>query len=387
MIITSQTATAVRPQLSCLPQTRISEWGRLPDYLYDQHPFVLLAIDELLALATTLTPKEQKQFWALLTAFASRARKVGMCSLGLATDPTYRALGQGGLNYRSQCGRISFRMFQSAGSRAILDQNGAEQLEENQFLALLSEPGVRAGVAANPGDGQLARYLARQAAVVRLPPRWLPGGISSGPQTVAGSPAAAANSGDTRPPINRLPSVGHRGRANVPLPLTASNRADTGSAGGSTTGSSGSNTGSGTGSNGFVTGSSGSGTGSTTPEPVLSPVTPPATPSGTELPEPPPEPPVPSVSPVLSPVTEKKVVTSPRTTLSGPRTGSGAERELVLPIPPFDAGRPPTAAERRVMVQLHEDGLSRNAICHHVYGFKNGRVFAWVREAIDGTAA
>jgi hypothetical protein len=126
-------------------------------------PVCLLAIDELLALAASLTPKEQKQFWALLTAFASRARKVGMCSLGLATDPTYRALGQGGLNYRSQCGRISFRMFQAAGSRAILDQNGAEQLEESQFLALLDKPGVQTGVAANPDDDELARYLHRQA--------------------------------------------------------------------------------------------------------------------------------------------------------------------------------------------------------------------------------
>jgi hypothetical protein len=164
-----------------LRQTHISEWRRLPDRVYQQHPFVLLAIDELLALAASLTPKEQKQFWGLLTAFASRARKVGMCSLGLATDPTYRALGQGGLNYRSQCGRISFRMFQAAGSRAILDQNGAEQLEESQFLALLDKPGVQTGVAANPDDDELARYLhrqARQSGATGLTPRWLPAAVS-----------------------------------------------------------------------------------------------------------------------------------------------------------------------------------------------------------------
>jgi hypothetical protein len=174
-----------------LRDVRVSEWGRLPNQFYAQQPFVLLAIDELLALAATLTPKEQKQFWALLTAFASRARKVGMCSMGLATDPTYRALGQGGLNYRSQCGRISFRMFQAAGSRAILDQNGAEQLEESQFLALLDKPGVQHGVAANPADEELMAFLARQTSRRYPLPRWLPAISSSAPN----------------PPINRLPGA------------------------------------------------------------------------------------------------------------------------------------------------------------------------------------
>ena len=183
-----------------LRDLRVSEWGRLPNDVIRSQPFMLLAIDELLALAATLTPKEQKQFWAMLTAFASRARKVGMSSMGLATDPTYRALGQGGLNYRSQCGRISFRMFQAAGSRAILDQNGAEQLEESQFLALLDAPGVQEGVAANPSDADLASYLTQRGHVAPCPaPYWLPalpdgqaGGGGAGNPTQDQSPVVAA---------------------------------------------------------------------------------------------------------------------------------------------------------------------------------------------------
>jgi hypothetical protein len=68
-----------------------------------------------------------------------------MSSIGLATDPTYRALDQGGSKYRSQCGRVVFRMMQAASSRAILDEGGAEDLAEGQFLALLDQPGLPRG--------------------------------------------------------------------------------------------------------------------------------------------------------------------------------------------------------------------------------------------------
>jgi hypothetical protein len=126
-----------------------------------------------------LTPGEQRAFWGLLAAFASRARKVGMSSVGLATDPTYRALGQGGLNYRSQCGRVSFRMMQAAGSRAVLDEGGAEALDEGQFMALLDRPGVVHGVTANPGDEELGHYLAANPAPGLVRPEWLDGAAST----------------------------------------------------------------------------------------------------------------------------------------------------------------------------------------------------------------
>jgi hypothetical protein len=67
--------------------TRASEWGRLPSTWQMENPPVLLAMDELLALVMLLSPADQRQFWGLIAAFASRARKVGMCSLGLAQIP------------------------------------------------------------------------------------------------------------------------------------------------------------------------------------------------------------------------------------------------------------------------------------------------------------
>ncbi|MCA9938193.1 MAG: hypothetical protein KC418_06100 [Anaerolineales bacterium] len=156
-----------------LREAGVSEWGRMPLATQTERPPVLLAVDELLALVLLLSPAEQRQFWGLLAAFASRARKVGMGSIGLATDPTYRALGQGGLTYRSQCARVSFRVLQAAGSRALLDEGGAEALEDGQFLALLDRPGVVRGMTANPSDEELRMYLMQYAAPVVSAPTWL----------------------------------------------------------------------------------------------------------------------------------------------------------------------------------------------------------------------
>jgi hypothetical protein len=172
-----------------------SEWGRLPLTWQTDNPPVLLAIDELLALVMLLSPTEQRQFWGLIAAFGSRARKVGMCSIGLATDPTYRALGQGGLNYRTQCARISFRVMQSPGSRAILDETGAESLEQGQFMALLGEPGVVRGMTANPSDEELRSYLAYSPAPALPPPAWL---------ETASSALETANSDETKRQIREL---------------------------------------------------------------------------------------------------------------------------------------------------------------------------------------
>jgi hypothetical protein len=343
-----------------LRDLHVSEWRRLPGEFYLQHPFVLLAIDELLALAATLTPKEQKQFWAMLTAFASRARKVGMCSLGLATDPTYRALGQGGLNYRSQCGRISFRVFQAAGSRAILDQNGAEQLEGNQFLALLDKPGVQPGVAANPSDDELSRYLdrqTRQSGAAGLTPRWLPASVSR--QVATPLPIDRLSAGSSQP------SGQHGSPQSGPQPVD--NQSPTRQVGPQPPHNQ-----------------------SLTRQVGLQPVdnqlttdcdTTGCDPTTTLFPQP---------QVVVQPVVASDAAARPyshhhghnrdhnQSTTSDPM----ATDQVSLPFP---TDRPPTAAEADFIRQLHVDGLSRNAICRHVYGFKDGRTYGWAREAIDGS--
>lgn len=151
---------------------RVSEWQRLPNYQQHGAP-LLLVIDEVLSLAMLMPPREQKEFWGLLAAYASRARKLAMGSIGALTDPTYRVLGTG-LNWREQCNaRISFRVAKAAVSRAILDSNGAEALATGHFLAMLGTAELVQGVAANPSDDELQMYLAKTAVAPIVRPWWV----------------------------------------------------------------------------------------------------------------------------------------------------------------------------------------------------------------------
>lgn len=155
-----------------LRQANASEWGRLADSLRDG-PSTLIVIDEVLSLSMLMSSREQKEFWALLASYASRARKLSMGSIGALTDPTYRVLGQG-LNWREQCNaRISFRVAKANISRAVLDTNGAETLEEGQFLAMLSSPQLVKGVSTNPSDMDLIEYLSKHSTLPVIQQAWL----------------------------------------------------------------------------------------------------------------------------------------------------------------------------------------------------------------------
>lgn len=239
-----------------LRQARVSEWSRLPDSLRDGPP-ILIVIDEVLSLAMLMSPREQKAFWSLLATYASRARKLSMGSIGALTDPTYRILGTG-LNWREQCNaRISFRVAKANVSRAVLDTNGAEALEEGQFLAILGHPDLVRGISANPGDAELTAYLAQHPRQPAPRQEWL------------------------------------------------------------------------------------------------------LMPDPTEPPEP------------------------VRTSSERSKPALHLEPEPVLPPSiPLNHDRPPTEVERRYIRQLAAGGMSKNRICHYVYGFKNGKTFAWVTKAI-----
>ena len=60
------------------------------------------------------------------------------------------------------------------------------------------------------------------------------------------------------------------------------------------------------------------------------------------------------------------------------------EPEPVLtPSLPYNHDQPPTAVQQQYMQQLYTGGLSKNRICRQVYGFKNGKTYAWVTEAVE----
>ncbi len=66
--------------------------------------------------------------------------------------------------------------------------------------------------------------------------------------------------------------------------------------------------------------------------------------------------------------------------------GSGAVEPAAMgiaePVLPLDASRPPSPRERAYMRWLAAQGWSKNRICRHVYGFKNGKTYAWVGGAL-----
>jgi hypothetical protein len=247
--------TEMERREAVLRSARVSEWGRLPDFLADGPP-ALIVIDEVLSLAMTMTPIEQKQFWSLLATYASRARKLSMGSIGALTDPTYRILGPG-LNWREQCSaRVSFRVAKANISRAVLDSGGAETLEEGQFLAMIGSGEIIKGVSANPTDAELKTYLAGYPVQPVISQDWLL--LSEGEELV-------------------------------------------------------------------------------------------------------------------------------RTSSEPPRTTVFQEEPVPNIRIPISHERAPTHEERQFMRFLyHHDGMSKNAICKMVYGFKNGQTYAWVTEAIEG---
>ena len=270
-----------------LRTARVSEWQRLPEALQDSPP-LLIVIDEILSLAMLMTPRQQKEFWSLLAAYASRARKLAMGSIGALTDPTYRILGTG-LNWREQCNaRITFRVAKAAVSRAVLDAEGAETLTEGQFLAMLGKPNLVQGVAPNPTDADLIAYLAQHPQPVWQQPGWIQ---------------------EVLPPECQ---PGH----NQATPL-------------------------------FIA-----------PQPRL-PDGQPAPPVATGVHELQPRPD--ESQPVLQPA-------------------------IVQPTLPLDTSRPPTATEQVYIQSLYAEGLSKNAVCRQVYGFKDGKTYAWITAALEAVA-
>ena len=346
-----------------LRQARVSEWRRLPDHLRDAPP-VLLVIDEVLALAMLMSSKAQKNFWGLFAAFASRARKLAMGSIGALTDPTYRILGDG-LNWREQCNaRITFRVAKVNISRAVLDSEGAEALNEGQFLAMLGTPDLVQGVAAHPHDEDLIQFISQQLTPPLQQPEWLrpfidpshqlnggqptPHNLTTAPSAVIAQPHShlpiqhgTTDDCPSQPAHNRLQPLQ---RSTHPITTTqeqqhnqptTSNNHDNRS------------------------------------QPVVQPVA--------------------EIAPQPHFFPAQPVVTQPQPVVHAsnqPETDPVHQQAIPqsdVPKRPFDATRPPTLKEQTYIRELHHDGMSKNGICRYLYGFKDGRVLRYVNNALAVT--
>jgi hypothetical protein len=159
-----------------------STWLRLPSELRQEAP-IMVIIDELVALCYTADARTRERIWRAAITITSKGRKMDIAFVSATTDPTYRTLGKEGLIVRDNCGRIAFRMRDESTSRAMLDQGGAENLSENQFLAMLNGSLVR-GVAFHPQDDDLVGFLDARPAPALPELSWTPGKPPEDPDIV-----------------------------------------------------------------------------------------------------------------------------------------------------------------------------------------------------------
>lgn len=366
--------TEMNRREAMLRQARVSEWRRLPDHLRDAPP-VLLVIDEVLALAMLMSSKAQKNFWGLFAAYASRARKLAMGSIGALTDPTYRILGDG-LNWREQCNaRITFRVAKVNISRAVLDSEGAEALNEGQFLAMLGSPDLVQGVAAHPNDEDLIQFISQQMTPPLQQPEWLRPFIDPSQQLSGGQAAppiiSAQPSANIAQPRTHLPIQHGNNPINSPQP--AYNRLQPLH-------------------NQLQPRQSAT---QTTPQPHYNHDT--TSYNHTNQSQPVVQPVVEnSLQPHFFPAQPVEVGQQPVEAEQQPvahvanqpeadPANRQAPPQSDVPQRPFDATQPPTPQQQAYIQELYSDGMSKNGICRYLYGYKDGRVLRYVNDALTAT--
>ena len=151
-----------------LKEAGISTYYRLTNAEQYVGPRLLVVIDEIVSLIYGAPDKATvSRIWKASINIASKCRAMGVMMVLAGTDITYR-LGNDWLALRGNCGRMAFRMYDKDMSHALLNMGGAETLQGAQFIALLNNGPVR-GVAFQPGDDDIRRFLAQRTVEVAVP--------------------------------------------------------------------------------------------------------------------------------------------------------------------------------------------------------------------------
>lgn len=154
-------ANEVTRRSQLLARVGVSTWAGLPA---DERPErLMLAVDELVALAWGREPSVAARIWASAIMITSQGRKLGVCLAAATTDPTNRTLGRPGLTVRDNCTVAAFRVRDEAVSRAALGIGGAEGLGQWRFMARMAGQ-VITGAAFHPNDDELKAFLQRRMA-------------------------------------------------------------------------------------------------------------------------------------------------------------------------------------------------------------------------------
>ena len=142
----------VQERLAILRQLRTSTWDRInvPPGTPHPGPRILVVIDEFANLADALEGKQREALWRGTRMVAAEGRKTDIhLALGLQ-DPTHKSID---LRIRRNCTSVAFRVKDPDASRVVLSTDGAEKLQDRQFLVILDK--LIKGVAFAPSKEEL----------------------------------------------------------------------------------------------------------------------------------------------------------------------------------------------------------------------------------------
>ena len=189
----------IQQRLTYLRQQQKSTWGRLlAETPNPQHhpPRLMAVVEEFANLADALDGKQREALWRGARMIAAEGRTAGVHLALALQDPTHKSID---LRIRRNTTSVAFRVKDPDASRVVLSTQGAEKLQDRQFLVVLDR--LVQGVAFAPSDAEIRAFLASRPVLVQPAPTWL----GSRPTVIEGEPpeipSPEANEGDEEEPL------------------------------------------------------------------------------------------------------------------------------------------------------------------------------------------
>jgi hypothetical protein len=155
----------LKQRLAQLGNAGVSTWGRWDN----QGPRILIVIDEFSNLADDAADAgEREELWRRARMIAAEGRKAGILLAIALQDPTHKSMD---LRIRRNCTRVAYRVQDADASRVVLGSDGAQHLAQHRFMTVAGQ--LVEGVAFDPSDSEITRFLQRRPVAALQAPAWL----------------------------------------------------------------------------------------------------------------------------------------------------------------------------------------------------------------------
>jgi hypothetical protein len=167
----------LKQRLAQLGSAGVSTWGRWDN----QGPRILIVIDEFSNLADDAADAgEREELWRRARMIAAEGRKAGILLAIALQDPTHKSMD---LRIRRNCTRVAFRVQDMDASRVVLGSDGAQHLAPHRFMTVAGQ--LVEGVAFDPSDLEITRFLQRRPVAALPAPAWLDAPIEQDEQALS----------------------------------------------------------------------------------------------------------------------------------------------------------------------------------------------------------